>query len=58
MVIVICFSEVTLLYTWNLPWGAGEGTAHALSILGKSYTYRNYGNEMVDLSRENQLFEY
>lgn len=40
------------------PGGWWEGTAHALSILGKSYIYRNYGNYLVGLSRENQLFEY
>lgn len=38
--------------------GPGEGTAHSFSILGKSYTYRNDGNNLVGLLRENQLFEY
>lgn len=51
------FSEVTLLYGRNFPWGAEERTIHALSIFGKElYMYRNYGNELVGLS-ENQLFE-
>lgn len=29
------------------------GTACALSTLGKSYTYSNYGNELVGWSGEN-----
>lgn len=49
IVIIIYFSKVTLLYMHGVP----GGNAHALSILEKSYTCKNYGNELMGLSREN-----
>lgn len=54
------------LWLW-LGWGhlaqdvdssLGKLFVYYLSTLGKNYTYRNYGNELVGLSGENQLFEY